>query len=350
MRCPVQAIPDTISISNETIQTQITVMNHRKTDYDFNMLRAMEVFMAVADMKQVTAAAKALGMTQSAASQQLKNLETSFAVALLDRSVRPVALTHAGEVLHRRAFRILSEVEDLKSEFRRMKSAAIPVLRMGLLASIATTLTPALSMFVSTQLAIPELALSAGLATDHQIALNSRKIDIAVTSEPLFDMNGFDSIPLLQEPFYLILPESYTGSADNINALAKDLQFVRFGSDTPVGRRTDQHLQRLRLALPRGMEADRSSMVVAGVATGRGFAILTPSLLIDAVVEGMKLRIEPLPFAGFSRSILLVWRIAEMGTIPEMLATHCCDILRDHFEKILPDQAAAIKYQRGGIV
>ncbi|MEZ5760096.1 MAG: LysR family transcriptional regulator [Paracoccaceae bacterium] len=63
---------------------------------DLNLFRAVEVFMAVAEMQQVTTAAHALGMTQSAASQHLKNLETAFGVKFIDRSQRPIALTHAG--------------------------------------------------------------------------------------------------------------------------------------------------------------------------------------------------------------------------------------------------------------
>jgi len=321
-----------------------------RSSFDFNMLRAIEVFMAVTEAKQVTAAAKTLGMTQSAASQHLRSLEDAFSVSLLDRRTRPISLTHAGEVLRRRGFRILNEVEDLRSDLRRLRAATIPILRIGLLASIATTLTPGLSQFVSKELAIPELSLSAGLATDHQNALNTRRADMVITSEPLFEMGGFDMHPILREPFFLVLPESYTGPCGDILALSKRLPLVRFSAHTPVGRRTDQHLQRLRLDLPRAMEADRSSMVVAGVASGRGFAILTPSLLIDALVEGMRPRIEPLPFAGFTRSIMLISRAGELGDLPERLAGHCRAIFAREFTRLFPRLPAQIELQGiGGV-
>jgi DNA-binding transcriptional LysR family regulator len=306
----------------------------------------MEVFMAVAELRQVTAAAEALGMTQSAASQHVKNLETAFQVKLLDRSTRPVALTYAGEALQRRAYRILNEVEDLKSDLRRLSATTIPILRIGLLASIATTLTPGLSQFVRRDLEIPELSLSAGLASDHQTALHARRVDLAITSEPLFDMSGFDSHFILQEPFFLVLPESYDGPTGDIRALSDRLPLVRFSAHTPVGRRTDQHLQRLRLNLPRAMEADRSSMVVSGVTAGRGFAILSPSLLIDAVVEGMKLRIAPLPFASFTRSILLISRHGELADLPERLADYCGRILEKELDRLFPNLPKEIVFNR----
>jgi DNA-binding transcriptional LysR family regulator len=315
-----------------------------RSDFDINMLRAIEVFMAVAEMNQVTAAAQALGVTQSAASQHLRNLETAFDVTLFDRSARPLRLTHQGEVLRRRAGRILNEVEDLKSDFRRMSAASIPILRVGMLASIATTLTPGLTGFVSKVLKIPELSLSAGLAHDHMSALNTRRLDMIVTSEPVIDHSNFETHPIVNEPFFLILPSKYKGDVDDVEAISKELPFIRFSAAAPVGRRTDQHLQRLRLNLPRVMEADRSSMVVAGVSAGRGFAVLSPSLLIDALVEGMPLRIVPLPFAGFRRSISLVARRGELGDLPLRTAAACRTILGDHYELHFANQRDQIVF------
>ncbi|HQU66990.1 MAG TPA: LysR family transcriptional regulator [Albidovulum sp.] len=311
---------------------------------DFNLFRAVEVFMAVAEMQQVTTAASALGMTQSAASQHLKNLETAFGVTFIDRSQRPIALTHAGGILQRHGFRILNEIADLRANIRRLNATTLPVLRMGLLASVATTLTPGLFDFVVAELGVPELILSAGLATDHQTALNARQIDIAVTSELIRNEAGYRAIPVLDEPFYLVLPEDYDGDAGDIAEISSRLSLVRFGVATPVGRRTDQHLQRCRLFFPRAMEADRSSMVVAGVATGKCFAILSPSLLIDAVAEGMRLKIVPLPFPGFRRRIQVVARSGEFDRIADALATECAGILRHHFARRFPGIAGEVTY------
>jgi DNA-binding transcriptional LysR family regulator len=60
-----------------------------KGSFDFNLFRAIEVFAAVVETRHVTQAAQMLGMTQSAASQHLKNLETALGVSLIDRNLRP---------------------------------------------------------------------------------------------------------------------------------------------------------------------------------------------------------------------------------------------------------------------
>ncbi len=62
-------------------------------------LTALRSFVAVADTGGVTRAAGMLNLTQSAVSMQLKRLEGSLDVALLDRSARTIGLTPAGEQL-----------------------------------------------------------------------------------------------------------------------------------------------------------------------------------------------------------------------------------------------------------
>lgn len=153
-------------------------MRKNRTETDINLFRAIEVFMAVAEMRQVTGAALALGITQSAASQHLKNLELAFGVSLLNRAQRPVALTHAGEVLQRHGFRILNQIDDLKSDLRHLNASVAH----GASGFDCDNLDTGLYDYVENQLKVPELVLSAGLATDHQTALNARQIDLAITS------------------------------------------------------------------------------------------------------------------------------------------------------------------------
>ncbi len=62
-------------------------------------MTALRSFVAVADAGGVTRAAGMLNLTQSAVSMQLKRLEESLNVGLLDRSARTIALTPAGEQL-----------------------------------------------------------------------------------------------------------------------------------------------------------------------------------------------------------------------------------------------------------
>ncbi len=70
-------------------------------------LTALRSFVAVADTGGVTKAAGFLNLTQSAVSMQLKRLEHSLNLSLLDRTARTIALTPAGEQLLSYARRML---------------------------------------------------------------------------------------------------------------------------------------------------------------------------------------------------------------------------------------------------
>lgn len=305
--------------------------------FDSNLFRSIEVFAAIVETRQITEAAQMLGMTQSAASQHLKNLEKAMGVSLIDRSVRPMELTKAGLALHRRANTILAEVEGMRTDVRRINAAPLPLLRVALLASIATTLAPALLLLAHRTFGIPELSLFAGLASDHVALLRTRRADLAVTTGDLFEVEGLIRYPVMTEKFLLVTPKNFAGDVDDIVKLSRKLPFVRFSRETPVGLRIDQHLSRLRIELPRTIEGDRASVVMAPVAAGLGFAIMSPTLLIDGLAEGMKIDVHPLPFTSLTRNILLAARERELDKIPEVFAQKTAEVLTEAIRRYLPD-------------
>ena len=71
-------------------------------------LTALRSFVAVADAGGVTRASGFLNLTQSAVSMQLKRLEESLNLQLMDRSARTIALTASGEQLLGYARRMLA--------------------------------------------------------------------------------------------------------------------------------------------------------------------------------------------------------------------------------------------------
>ncbi len=304
-----------------------------RTSHDTNLIKTLELFVAIAETGQVTKAAQLLGVTQSAASQHLASLEASYDVALFDRKSRPLTLTQAGQLLFRHAQKILGSVEDLASSMRHEGPQSISVLRVGVLASIATTLTPPLVSLAKTNFGVEDLTLHAGISEDHDALLRTKRADVVITSDPFYDMDGLERHPVLQEKFLLVLPQDYRGPTKSISDILEHLPLVRFAGSTSVGRRTEQHLRRLKLFAPRVIQADRSSMVTACVAQGLGFTILTPSLLIDGFVEKMPLRLKPLPSAEFSRSITVVARENELGSLPSDLARLARDTLVQQIDR-----------------
>ena len=86
-----------------------------RRDLDISLIRA---FLAVVDADGVTAAASVLGVSQAAASQQIKRLEEALDCRLFERRGRKLALAPAGERLLAQARRLLALNDEVWSAMR----------------------------------------------------------------------------------------------------------------------------------------------------------------------------------------------------------------------------------------
>ena len=299
----------------------------RSTSYDFNLLRALEVFLAVAEYGQMTRAAATLGITQSAVSQHLSNLESSYDTILIDRKLKPIGLTLTGLALQQHAQQILRKVETVNGDLQQLEHKQFPILRIGILPSIATLLTPMLIEQAREHFQVQHVSLYADLANRHDQLLKNRQLDMVITSSAFYDMDGLSRHPILEEQFLLVLPAG-TSKVDSLIELNQHLPFIRFAETTPAGKLIDQHLRRCRVDIERVIEADRTTMLMASVAAGLGFAILSPTLLLDGITEGMQLTIQPLPLQPLSRSLILVSRNLELDDMSKQFSSNVRDILK----------------------
>lgn len=81
-------------------------------------LQQLKVFVAVARSRSFTRAAREFGLTQSAVSRCVRELEEAVDLKLFDRTTRQVELTLAGSGFERRIARLLDEIDMALSEGR----------------------------------------------------------------------------------------------------------------------------------------------------------------------------------------------------------------------------------------
>src|SRR3974390_1826612 len=77
-----------------------------------NDLGSLSVFLTVAEERSFTRAGKVLGVSPSAISHSMRELEESLGVRLLSRTTRSVALTDAGEYLRSRLRPAVAEINE----------------------------------------------------------------------------------------------------------------------------------------------------------------------------------------------------------------------------------------------
>jgi DNA-binding transcriptional LysR family regulator len=303
-------------------------------------LHALEAFLAVCEARSMAAAAKKLALTQPAISQAIADLEARTRVKLFDRSVRPIALTPAGEVMRQRASALISEARQITSAIRHTARGRLALIRAGLVDSLSRALSGPVATFLSEH--AEQVSIQSGLTAAHAGALLTRNLDLFIGVDDMSDVEGFDRFDILTEPYILLLPSKakIPRSVEDLEQCADKLPFLRYSARSRTGIDIERHLRRLNLDLPPGMEFDTPFGVTDMVARGKGFAISTPICIAEAGVGENGIRAAPLPGPSLKRTLTLVSRRQELGTLPRDLTRACKTILDtsilDRLRKSMP--------------
>lgn len=93
-------------------------------------LSAMKTFVRVTELGTLSAAARELGLTQPAISQQIAALEGHLGIRLFHRSTRQLVLSEGGETYYRQALEILHAVDEAEEGTRTYSTALQGSLRI----------------------------------------------------------------------------------------------------------------------------------------------------------------------------------------------------------------------------
>ena len=110
-------------------------------------LRQLKYFVKTAELLSFSKAAKALFITQSTLSQQIKQLEDELDMALFFRNNHRVSLTEAGETFLEGAKKTLAEADDNKAKIMDLANGHRGVLNIGVTYSFGSILTESVLAF-----------------------------------------------------------------------------------------------------------------------------------------------------------------------------------------------------------
>src|SRR5574343_2064776 len=157
-----------------TFRMKCSFTINRKTPMDD--LRRMAVFASVVQHGSMSGAARALGMSTSAVSQQVRLLERTGGVTLLHRSTRKLVLTEAGERYHTHCAALCAAAEQARAELAAAHAAPSGELRLSATVGFARYVAPALGGMLAQH---PALRLRL-LVDDAPIDLIQSRIDLAL--------------------------------------------------------------------------------------------------------------------------------------------------------------------------
>jgi len=286
-------------------------MNTRHDYYVAVELDDIRAFVAVADARSVSRAARELYLTQPAVTRRVQRLERDLGVALCDRRRRPFALTEAGQAVLERCRRALHAVRDIRSASNADALDARDV-RIGVAHALTeATLTDPVDQV---RRAFPRvvLSLSTGWSRELLERVRARALDAAVVlladSERL--PAGLDGTRLGHERLVVVGPRR--GPALEMASLG-DAGWIL----NPEGCAARALLQRALLAanlrLRVAVETYTYELQLALVARGRGLGLVPARILARSPLRS-RLRVRRIPGLDFP---LTIWAVRGRAT-PEL--------------------------------
>lgn len=281
----------------------------------------IEIFVAAAEEPSITAAAQRLGASPSAVSQQLSNLEAALGACLLTRSERPMPLTQAGELFLRRAQAILNEAAMATSELTLKDLSARMRLRLGVIEDLDADVTPALLTRLAEQMPKAQFLLETGASHRLLDQLETRALDMAVASDQGDLPPSYEVHPLMEEPFVVVTPRRMVREGGDLMAGLRANPLISYTTRHVMGRQIASHLARVKLQASHRFELDSYHAIMAMVARGEGWTVLTPLGVMRAKRFIERVDVYEPPFAPFSRRISLVAREGATQDMPSQVAS-----------------------------
>ena len=173
-------------------------------------LRHLVALKTVADERSLAAAARRLGYSQPAVSQQIASLERLVGSRLVDRQVggRAVRLTEAGERVLRHGRPMLARAHAADAELRALQDGRAGTLQLGTIPSIGARIVPELLRRLLEQ--APDVHVDLVENSRDQPLLEQverGELQLAFAFAPLPD-GPFDSVELLSDPYVLLVDRS----------------------------------------------------------------------------------------------------------------------------------------------
>jgi len=246
-------------------------------------LRHLRYFVAVAEEKNFTRAAKRLGIKQPPLSQQIRKLEKEMGAPLFDREARSVELTSSGRLLLEEARVILHQVERTKTDVRRRARGETGRVNVGY--AVGTQFHPLVPTIIREYVAdYPEVIMSPQTGGSALVVarLCAGTIDVAFIYQPFNDIEGLTIDALVEEPLLAVLPIGHPLAKSHslhLRALA-DEKFLMFSRElNPTSY--DAVISAIRHAgfAPKlGQQAPLNLAAVPMVAAGLGWSVVPLSI------------------------------------------------------------------------
>jgi DNA-binding transcriptional LysR family regulator len=267
-----------------------------------------KLFRDIAQLRSVSRGASQNGISQSAASQHIQELEKKLGTSVLDRTTRPLTLTAAGKLYFDLCRDVLRREEEFQAAIDELKARVEGSVRVASIYSIGLSEMSRLQEEFSRR--FPNAQLQVDYLRPQKIyeALLSDQADLGLVSYPVATKE-LAVIPWREEEMSVAAAVSHP-LAGRVVLLPADLNgqdFIGFDEDLSIRRELDRFFREQGIEMRMAMQFDNIQMIKEAVALGAGISIL-PARTMLAEVERGRLVAIPLHAPELVRPVGIVHR------------------------------------------
>jgi DNA-binding transcriptional LysR family regulator len=267
-------------------------------------LSVLSAFLAVAEERSFTRAARRLGVSASALSHAMRGLEERIGVRLLARTTRSVAPTDAGEQLIERLRPALGDVTSALDELSHLRDRPAGRLRLVVSPLAARmVLAPKLAQFARE---FPDVLLDVTTSREHRFDLVAERFDAGIHLGEFIQrdmiavrVSADQRAAIVGAPRYF---ESHPKPVAPRDLTAHRCINFRQGSEGLYRWEFEKNGQSLAVAVDGPLIADEVELIVRAAVDGTGVAFMFEQHVAPLLASGALVRVLEdwcPPFAGY---------------------------------------------------
>jgi LysR family transcriptional regulator, transcriptional activator of the cysJI operon len=255
----------------------------------------LKLFIDIATNKSVSRGAALNGISQSAASQYLHELERQLGVTLLDRGSRPLTVTEAGRLYLEMCREMLRSHDEFLVALERMKSEVEGTVRVASIYSVGLSEMSQLEQEFSRR--YPQARLEVEYLRPEKVyeAVVTDRADLGLLSYP--ESNKYVTALPWREEEMVVAASPYHPLAGKSEVRPEDLEglaFIGFDEDLPIRREIDRFLREHHVHVNMTLHFDNLQMIKEAVAYGSGVSIMPARIMEEEIARG---RLVPIPIS-----------------------------------------------------
>ena len=277
-------------------------------------LENLRLIRDVAHSHSVSKGAKLCGISQSAASQQIQELERELGVPLFDRRTRPLKVTGGGKLYLEYCRDALRRYEEFEADLHKLKKEVKGTVRVAAIYSVGLSEMAQIEACFGRRFPDAELHVSYLRPERVHQYVSEEQVDLGLVS---YAESSRDVIALPwrdEEMVVAVAPDHPLARYESIPAESLNGEsFVGFDEDLPISREVDRYLRDHKVEVNMVLHFDNLQMMKEAVAHGAGVSIMPERVMQDDLRQRrlVAVRLQP---ADLFRPVRIIHRRRKVFT------------------------------------